>query len=367
MKSRAMVQVEDRRLEMHEVDVPRLLPGEAILRVESCGLCGSDVEQFRGHFVKKGIAVYPLIPGHEPIGVIEEIGPDASKRWRVEAGDRVALEPHISCGLCARCLVGSYHLCLNQVKNMVGYGYVPLKDGKGLFGGYSQYMHLLSTTILHRVPKELPLEIASLYQLLASGIRWAVDVPQTAIGDDVLILGCGQRGLGSVIACSEAGAATIIVTGLTRDQHKLDLALALGATHVINAETEDVVARVMAITGGSGVDTVVDVVPVATHPIIQGIEVVKRGGTIILAGVKGGDVKAVLDTDQIVLKEIRVQGVLTQTNSAYRRALHMLTQNKYDMGRLHTHEFALEDAAKAITTLAGEEADQTAISISLRP
>ena len=81
---------------------------------------------------------------------------------------------------------------------MSAYGYMPMEGGKGLYGGYAEYIPLLPPTILHRVPKEIPLGLASIYQLLASGIRWAVDVPRTEIGDSVLVLGCGQRGLGSV-------------------------------------------------------------------------------------------------------------------------------------------------------------------------
>ncbi len=367
MKSRAVVQVGDRHLEMQEVEVPRSRPDEALLRVESCGLCGSDVEQFRGLFVKKGIVVYPVIPGHEPIGVIEEIGPEAAKRWRVKVGDRVAIEPNISCGLCAKCLGGSGHLCRNKESGMSAYGYMTMKGGSGLWGGYSQYMHLQSNTVLHPVPPEIPLALASIYQLLASGIRWAVEMPRTAIGDSILILGCGQRGLGSVVACREAGAATIIVSGLKQDRHKLDLALALGATHTIVADQEDVVARVMEITRGQGVNTVVDVVPVATQPVVQALDMVMLGGTVILAGIKGGDAKTMLDTDKIVLREIKVQGVLTQTNSSYRKAIQMLAQNKYDLGRLHTHEFKLEQAEEAIATLAGEIPDRPAISVSLNP
>jgi threonine dehydrogenase-like Zn-dependent dehydrogenase len=370
MKSRAMVQVADRHYVMQEVEVPRLRPDEALLRVEICGMCGSDIEQYRGHFTKKGLVTYPLIPGHEPVGVIEEIGSEAAARWRVKTGDRVALEPHITCGRCTSCLAGNYHLCRNNRRagTMSAYGYMTMEGGKGLYGGYAEYIHLLPPTILHRVPKEIPLGLASIYQLLASGIRWAVDVPRTEIGDSVLVLGCGQRGLGSVIACREAGAATIIVTGLACDRHKLDLALALGATHTIVADKEDVVARVMEITGGQGVNTAVDVVPVSTHPIVQAMDVVQTGGTIVLAGIKGEDISVALDTDKIVMKEIRIQGVLTQTNTSYRRAIQMLAQNKYDLGRLHTHEFKLEQVVEAITTLAGERhSDRPAISVSISP
>ena len=94
MKSRAMVQVADRRLEMFEREIPKVRADEGLLQVETCGLCGSDVEQYKGRFVEKGLVKYPLIPGHEPIGRIVELGHEAARLWGVSVGDRVALEPH---------------------------------------------------------------------------------------------------------------------------------------------------------------------------------------------------------------------------------------------------------------------------------
>ena len=213
----------------------------------------------------------------------------------------------------------------------------------------------------------MPLALAAMYQALAAGVSWAVQVPRTAIGDSVLILGCGQRGLGAVVACREAGARLIVVTGLARDRFKLDLALALGATHAVVADEEDVVERVMFFTGGQGVDVVVDVVPAAAHPVVQAVDAARPGGTIILAGVKGGHTTVELDTDRVVLKELTLRGVYSQGVEAYRQSLRLLEENRYDLARLHTHEFPLERAAEAILTLAGEVSGEQAICVSLHP
>jgi threonine dehydrogenase-like Zn-dependent dehydrogenase len=367
MKSRVMVQVADRRFELDEREVPKVGADEALLRIEACGLCGSDVEQYKGHFVEKGIVRYPVIPGHEPVGILEEVGADAARRWKLRAGDRVAIEPHISCGTCARCLAGAYNLCKSvRADGLPAYGFLPLDFGHGLWGGYAQYMHLHPRTILHRIPRHMPLALATLYQCLAAGVRWSVQVPKTALGDRVLILGCGQRGLGSVIACREAGASMIVVTGLARDRFKLDLARGLGASDVIVADKEDTVARVMALTQGEGVDIVIDVVPAAAHPVIQAVEVVRPGGTIVLAGVKGKDTRVALDTDKIVFKEITIRGVYSQGWAAYEEALRLLAENKYNLGRLHTHEFPLEQAEAAILALSGA-GGENAVSVSLHP
>lgn len=368
MKSKVVVQVADRRLVCDEREVPPVGPEEGLLRVEGCGLCGSDVEQYRGGFVAKGIMRYPLIPGHEPVGVIEEIGREASRRWNVKTGDRVALEPHISCGYCSTCLRGSYHLCRKAFAVATPtYGYLSLDIGHGLWGGYSEYIHLHPRTIVHKLPHNLPLALATMYQALAAGVRWAVQVPKTALGDTVVILGCGQRGLGSVIACKEAGVGRIIVTGLQRDRFKLDLALALGAHHAIVADAEDTVARIQEITGGRGADVVLDVVPVDGHPVIQAIEIARMGATIVLAGVKGHSTTVAIDTDKLISKELTLQGVYAQGASAYEESLRILSENKYDLDRLHTHQFPLEKAEQAILTLAGERQGENAICVSLHP
>jgi threonine dehydrogenase-like Zn-dependent dehydrogenase len=368
MKAKVVAQVADRRFEIMEHPVPRVRHDEALLKVEACGLCGSDVEQYHGAFIAKGIVSYPVIPGHEPVGTIAEIGPEAAAAWGVKQGDRVAVEPHLFCGLCTACLEGRYHLCKAiRPQGLPAYGFLPMDVGHGLWGGYSTYLHLAPRTVLHRIPTTMPLELAAMYQALAAGVRWAVQVPRTALGDTVLILGCGQRGLGAVIACKEAGAGTVIVTGLKRDAHKLALARALGADHAITVETEDTVRRVMEITNGKGVDVAIDVTPAATQPVIDAVEAVRVGGTIVIGGVKGKRTTVALDTDRLVFKEITIHGVYSQGTGAYREALRLLAENRYHLERLHSHSFPLEQAERAVQVLGGEIAGEEAICVSLHP
>src|SRR6185436_17275082 len=180
----------------------------------------------------------PLVPGHEPLGVIEKIGDRAARRWGVDVGDRVAVEALIPCGHCRACLAGRYQLCRGR-GTMFGHGYVPLAEPPGLWGAYADYMYLSRSSIVHRMRNDIPANVAVLFNPLGAGFRWAVEIPRTGPGDTVLVLGPGQRGLASVIAARAAGADTIIVTGLTRDAPKLALAQKLGADHVIDIEQED--------------------------------------------------------------------------------------------------------------------------------
>ena len=194
-----------------------------------------------------------------------------------------------------------------------------------------------------------------------------MQIPKTRLGDVVLILGHGQRGLGAVVAAKRAGASTIIITGTSRSRHKLEIARALGADHCIAADTENVVERVHAITGGRGVDVILDVVPVATQPILDAIEVARTGATIVLSGIKGKTALA-LNVDRILYKELLLRGVYSQGNEAYREAFRIIAENPPELAALHTHEFKLEDAETALLTLGKERADgRDPICVTLHP
>jgi threonine dehydrogenase-like Zn-dependent dehydrogenase len=365
-----MIQVADRRIVQDEWEIPRIGPTEALMQVELCGICGSDVEIYKGSVAAAGILRYPLIPGHEPIGRIVEIGLEAQKRWKVKAGDRVALEPNLSCGRCDLCLAGHYHDCQSLMPSGAppAYGFTPTDVGHGFWGGYSQYMHLHERTIFHRVPDSLPLSIASLYQPLGAGVRWAVQVPELGLGDSILILGSGQRGLGAVVAAKAAGAGQIIVTGTSRSHAKLQLAKTLGASHVIKADAGNVVEQVKALSGGRGVDIVLDTVPIDTGPIVDAVECCRLGGTIVLAGVKDRNQPIAVNTNHLIYKEITVKGVYAQNYGAYVEAFRLLSQLGSHLAPLHSHEFKLTDVEQALLVMAKEKASPTdPICVTLHP
>lgn len=349
MKTRAIVQTGPRALELRELPVPDIDADSALLRVEACGICGSDVEQYNGVLPVR----LPLIPGHEPLGTIERIGDRAAQRWGVDVGDRVAVETMMPCGHCRACLEGRYPLCRGR-GTMFGYSYIPLSRAPGLWGAYADFMYLDPCSIVHKVRKDIPASLAVLFNPLGAGFRWAVEVPQTRPGDTVLVLGPGQRGLASVIAAHAAGADTIIVTGLARDAHKLALAKEFGATHVIDIEAEDAQRRVKDLTDGRGADVVIEVSANAPEPVAEALHYVALGGRIILAGVKGFKPVPDFISDLIVLKEITIKGVLGVTSRAYDSAIRLIESEKLPLQKLHTHDFALEDAERAIQTLGGE-------------
>jgi threonine dehydrogenase-like Zn-dependent dehydrogenase len=355
----AMVQTDRRKLEPQDLPIPEIDDDTALLRVEACGICGSDYEQYEGVLRTP----MPVVPGHEPLGVIERIGDAAARRWGVDVGDRVAVETMLSCRFCPPCLAGQYHLCRNRRI----YSYIPLSEEPGLWGAYAEYMFLDTNTIVHKIDPELPPEVAVMFNPLGAGFRWAVEIPETNPGKTVAILGPGQRGLASVLACREAGAGDIIVTGLAADARKLQIAKEFGATHTIDVENEDPKQRIRELTDGLGVDIVVDVSSYATAPVAGALDYVAMGGTVVLAGVKGFKPVPDFVSDKIVMKEISIRGAIGVTSTGYSSAIRLLESRKYEVEKMHTHQFDLRDAETAIRTLAREIPGEESVHSCLIP
>ena len=271
---------------------------------------------------------------------IAKIGDRAARRWKVDVGDRVAVETMLSCRHCGPCLSGSYHLC--DTRRI--YSYIPLSEPPGLWGAYAQYMYLAPNTIVHRVDPTLPPQVAVMFNPLGAGFRWAVEMPNTRPGDSVVVLGPGQRGLACVVACREVGAGTIIVTGLAADANKLALARVFGADHTIDVDNEDAIARVKEITNGRGADIVVDVSSYATKPVADAMSMVRPGGTVVLAGVKGFKAVDNFVSDLIVMKEIEIKGAIGVTSSGYKAAIRLIESGRVPIAQMHTHDFDLADA-----------------------
>ncbi|MBV8713652.1 MAG: zinc-binding dehydrogenase [Chloroflexi bacterium] len=360
---RAAVQTGPRQIEVREFPRPTIGADDGLLRVERCGICGSDVETYLGHM--GGGDRPPSIPGHEPLGIIEEVGDEAAKRWGVRVGDRVAVEILIPCRSCDLCLTGNYQACRN--KSGAYSGRTPLdKPPTALWGGYAEYLYLHPNAILHKVRNNVPADVAVMFNPLGAGVRWALHLGGVKLGDSVVILGPGQRGLCAVIAARIAGAGTIIVTGLAKDQFKLDLARGFGAHYTINVDAENTVERVREITRGIGADVILDVTPMAAQPILDALECVRHGGRIVLAGLKGRKPVSLV-TDAIISKGATVVGAYSVDAQAYLDAIRIIESGEVPLERMHTHTFGLDDAGKAVETLAGEVPGEHAVHVTIAP
>jgi alcohol dehydrogenase len=350
MEMDALVLDGPRRLRRRALAPPEIGSDDGLLRVEACGLCGTDHELFTGA-ISPGFA---FVPGHEAVGVIEAIGDDAAARWGVEKGDRVAVEVFLSCRRCPPCERGEYRRCERHgLADM--YGMVPVERAPGLWGGYAQYQYLAPDSMLLPVPTSLPPEVAVLFNPVGAGIRWAATVPGTGPGNVVAVLGCGVRGLSAAVAAKEAGAAFVMITGAgERDRPRLDLAFRFGADLAVDVEIEDAVARLREVAGVGGADVVVDVTAKAPTAFAQAVQLARPGGTVVVAGTRGGGGAPGFDPDQVVYKELRIMGALGVDVSAYRAALDLLASGRYPFADLPRDVVSLDGVAELLETMAGE-------------
>jgi 2-desacetyl-2-hydroxyethyl bacteriochlorophyllide A dehydrogenase len=362
MKVRAVVVTEPRNLEVRELELPAEPPrGGAIMRVVANGLCGSDYNLFNGKVAPMSEGL-PVVPGHEMVGRITMIDDDAAARWRVKEGDRVAVKPLAPCGGCPDCRAGRDRWCPNSFL----YSGTRVDNGCGLWGGMAEYMVLRPGSAVYRIPDEVSDLDSGLYNALSNGLEWTGKVGEAAIGERVLVLGAGQRGLTSAVVAKEAGAAQVIVTGLNRDRHKLALACEFGATDVLNVEEHDTVAAVRDLTDGEGVDLVVDTTPGATDPILHAIELLRPEGRLVLCGLKGREI-AGLFTDKLIVKALQVRGAMTTTDWADVQTGRLLASGRYDWHKLHSHTFGLDEVEHAVRLLGGEFPGEEAIHITIQP
>lgn len=363
MRVTAAVQVADRTIELQGIEIDDVIDAdEALLSVEAAGICGSDHEIWSGSFASMGRVHYPLVGGHEPVGRIARIGERAAARWRVRPGDMVAVEPFCPCGVCADCVEGRYHLCPDRFL----YGHESLTISPGAWGAFADHMLLRAGSLIHRIPDSVQPEEAVLFNPIAAGFEWAFRAAGTLIGDTVLILGPGQRGLASVVAAREAGAARIIVTGQASDAHRLEIAQRLGASTTINVDSEDTVDVVRFVTEGAMADRVVDVTPYATHPVSDAVRAVRSGGTIVVAGVKARAVED-FDIDTLHLRVITMRGVLGVRSWAYRQALRVIAARGYPLELLRTHRVGLDEVSRGIALLGGEIAGEHVVHVTVSP
>ena len=217
-------------------------------------------------------------------------------------------------------------------------------------------MYLHPNTLVHKVSDDIPRDVLSLFNPLSNGVRWAYEAPNTQLGETVVIEGPGQRGLLCLVAAREAGAGTIIVTGTANDAYRLELARQLGADITIDVDNENPVERVREATGGRGADVVVEVSAGATQPIVDAVDMVRRGGRIVLAGLKSFKPVGNLITDKIVINEIQLIGLLSAGWVSIERSLDILRRRGDDLRPLCSHMFPLEETDTAVRAL-GREVD----------
>ncbi|MET8805859.1 zinc-binding dehydrogenase [Streptomyces sp. NPDC004546] len=361
----AAVRTAPGRTELREFPMPDIPEDGALLKVEVAGICGTDVKMYG-----KPPFADPVIMGHENVGVIAKAGRTFTERKGLAEGDRVFVEHYVGCFRCEWCHLGEYRHCeatdWRTNPDARRYGYTSANHPYHLWGGFAQYLYLPWNSVTHRVPDGVSAELAGLVTPLSNGIEWALATAGVGYASTVLIQGPGQQGLSQVVACKQAGASLIIVTGTTRDAARLSLARELGADHVVDVTQEDALSRVLDLTGGRGVDVVLDCTAGAgTVPVLLGIDALKRReGTMVVQG----ELAAFPDfpIKKLTEKSIALKSARGHSYRSCELALEQLASGRFPLEKLSTHSFPLTDVDRAIRTVGGESGED-AVHVSLLP
>ena len=310
---RAAVLEGKRKWVVKEVPDPVLGRNEVLIRVQYCGICGSDL-----HIYKEGAAVGS---GHEISGDIVGMGPDV-KGWRV--GDRVAVEPRISCDECYWCKRGQIGLCEEYYSALMRYG--------GAFATYAKAKHYY----VHKLPDDLSYEQAALVEPTSSTLH-AVGLSGMQEGDVVTVLGLGPMGQLAARLARALGAKAVYATEVS--QSRIELARDV-VDEVIDASITDPVDRILELTHGTGPDIVFECAgSIATTQ--QSVALVRKGGTVVIVAICFDWVE--IPVSNIVLRQLTLRGSQCFAVGEYAAAFNLIKDGKIDVAPLATCKMPLDD------------------------
>ncbi len=335
-------------LAVEEVAIPQPGPGEVLVRVSACGICGTDLKIVAGAYQGTWPPELPFIIGHEWSGEVAALGP-GTERSGLAVGDRVVAENHTGCGQCPMCRAGRYNLCERvREPGFKLYGHTAP-------GALAQYA-ARPALALHKVPAHVTDLAAALVNQGALTVH-AARRARLGPGASVAVYGPGLLGLLMLQVARAAGATTVIMVG--RGQ-RLAVARELGATAIVDYQADDPVAGVRAATGGRGADCVFDC---SGNPAVMGqlLRSARRGGTVALLGLAGGAV-ADLPVNLVTLDELDVLGVRSSPN-AYPAMIALLASGAVRTEPLTTHVYPLAEVAAAFGALARREAIRPIITM----
>jgi L-iditol 2-dehydrogenase len=327
------------------VDKPVPSPGKAevLLRIDAVAICATDLEIIH-HGPPASIAGglpfnKGFTPGHEYMGTVVALGPGVDE---YAIGQRVTVEIHAGCGQCKRCREGMYTACLNYGLNYGDRNKGHRANGFTTDGGFGEYQ-VNNINTLVAVPDDMSDAEATLVVTAGTAMYGLTELGGLVAGEGVVVMGPGPIGLLGAAVAKALGADPVILTG-TRD-NRLDIGRELGADHVINVRRENAVEAVRRITGGHGVDYVVECSG-APDAINDAARMLNRGGKICLAAFPHEQVP--IDVAYLVRNNIYLFGIRGEGKSATHRAAALMTQKRFDATKIHTHTFPLADLPTAL-------------------
>ena len=316
------------KMGFEERQIPKPKDNEVLVKLEYVGICGSDLHYYESGRIGDYIVEPPFVLGHEPGGIVVETGA-AVKHLKI--GDRVALEPGKTCGHCEFCKTGRYNLCSDVI-----FFATPPVDG--VFSEYTAH----EADLCFKLPDNVSTLEGALIEPLAVGFHAAIQ-GGAAAGQSAVVMGAGCIGLVSMMALKAMGVMNVYVVDIM--EKRLEKALELGATGVINATADDAVKAVLELTGGHGCDLIIEAAG-AEITTRQAIHMAKKGAVIVLVGY-GKTGEMTLPMSLVLDKELTLKTVFRYRHF-YPLAIEAVAAGKVYLKGIVTNEFPMDEIQKAM-------------------
>lgn len=331
-------------LELEEAPIPTPGPGEALVRIKSCGFCATDFKAIRG--IRRNVR-FPLVPGHEPAGIVAAVGANIS---HFKVGDEVVIQPSGFCGLCANCRMGLTHYC-DHAYTTGGDGPEDVRPGS-----FAEYTLTGANTLFHK-PAGISFDAACQAEPVSGAWKGIVQMSQMGVGDDVVVIGTGGIGMYCLMVARAAGAGTLIAVDVS--DYALANAARLGASHTINPSHGDVKETIYSILP-EGPDLVVESAgPIAAVKLM--VSLLRRGTRWNIFGITTHETFE-LDGGLMHFLEARMDASFGTTPLAMQQALRLIERGLVNPDAVISHRFPLAQIADAVEVMASSERNKVIIN-----
>jgi L-iditol 2-dehydrogenase len=344
---KAMLLSEYKQLEVTELPLPQVGPGDVLIEVAACGICGSDVHGYDGG---SGRRIPPIVMGHEAAGIVAATGPEVRG---FAVGDRVTFDSTVYCGACAFCARGEVNLCNNR--QVVGVSCGEFRRA----GAFAQYV-AVPERIVYRLPQGLSFPEAAMLEAVSVALH-AVRISEIEEGQTALVIGAGMIGLLLLQAARVAGCSRVYVADI--DDTRLALAQRLGADETFIASGAALLEKIARATEGRGVDLVLEAVG-RSETVTGAIDCVRKGGTVTLVGNITPEVT--LPLQKVVSRQIRLQGSCASAGE-YPEAMELIAAGKIKVDELITAVAPLEEGPAWFERLYSREPNLMKVVLDPRP
>jgi L-iditol 2-dehydrogenase len=316
---------EYKKLDIVDLPTPQPAEDELLIRIQACGICGSDVHGYDG---STGRRIPPIVMGHEAAGIVKSVG---SAVDNFHAGDRVAFDSTVFCGNCFYCLRGQINLC--ESREVIGVSTPSFRR----MGAFAEFVTVPARIACH-LPEGMPFPHAAMIEAVSVAVH-AVSLTPVAPDDTVVVVGAGMIGLLTLQAVRAAGAGRVFVLDL--DDSRLELARSLGATETFNSGNSDILPQILDLTSGRGADAALECVG-STVPVRLALESVRKGGCVTLIGNVAPTVEFGLQS--AVTRQIRLQGSCASSGE-YPASISLMSRGAIRVEPLISVVAPLEDGA----------------------